>query len=162
MPPKTTKPPPITQEDDGFGDLASKEEEEVDSKNDEGLKAGVASRDKVRRLVESISACPRGAKRDSGASNSGHPKEDDNEKLDAFCNGATRKAIPACPHGTKREGGKNDRTDGGGHPKNSFPKMTGDLNKEGTLGISTTMQRTLTTGTSRTMRAPRTRGRLRR
>jgi len=124
-PPKMTKPPPITQEDDRFGDLAS-EEEEVDSEDDEGLEAGVASRDEARRLVESISARPRVAKRDGGANDGGRPKEDDDEERDAFRDGATRKVIPACPRGTKREDGKNDRTDGGGRPKNSL-KTTGDL-----------------------------------
>ena len=124
-PPKMTKPPPITQEDDGFGDVAS-EEEEVDSEDDEGLEAGVASRDEARRLVKSILARPCRAKRDGGANDGGHPKEDNDEELDAFCDRATHKAIPACPRGTKRKGSKNDRTDGGGRPKNSL-KTTGDL-----------------------------------
>jgi hypothetical protein len=127
-PPKTTKPPPITQEDDGFGDLVS-EEEEVDSEDDEGLEAGVASRNEARCLIESILARPRGAKHDSGANEGGHPKEDDDRELDAFCNGAMCKVIPACPRGTKCEGGKNDRTDGGGRPKNSL-KTTGDLDDD--------------------------------
>jgi len=48
---------------------------------------------------------------------------------DAFCDGATCKVIPACPRGTKREGGKNDRTDGGGRPKNSL-KTTSDLDND--------------------------------
>ncbi len=127
-PPKTTKPPPITQEDDGFGDLAS-EEEEVDSEDDEGLEAGIASCDEARRLVQSISARPRGAKCDGGVNDGCRPKEDDDEERDAFCNGATCKFIPACPRGTKREGGKNDWTNGGGRPKNSL-KMTGDLDDD--------------------------------
>ena len=109
-PPKTTKPPPITQEDDGYGDLASEEEEfDEDDIDDEEFDAnGVASRDEARRLVESILAHPREAKRDGGANDGGRPKEDNNEEIDAFRDGATHKAIPACPRGTKREGGKND------------------------------------------------------
>ena len=41
-----------------------------------------------------------------------------------------REAIPACPRRTKRDGGKNNRTDGGGRPKNSLPKTTGDLDDD--------------------------------
>ena len=57
----------------------------------------------------------------------GRPKEDDDEELDAACNKATCASIPARPRGTKRNGGENNRTDGGGRPKKSLPKMTGDL-----------------------------------
>ena len=74
-PPKTTKPPPITQEYDGEGDLASEEEElEEDDGDDEEFDAnGIASRDEARRFVESRAACPKGAKRDEGANEGGRP-----------------------------------------------------------------------------------------
>jgi hypothetical protein len=125
--PKTTKAPPVTQEDDGVDDLDSNEEE-VDSEDDEGLEDDVAARDEATR--ESIPARPRGAKRDGGAddrTNSGRPKEDDDKELDAARDEATCKSIPARPRGTKRDGGENDRTDGGGRPKSSLTKTTGDL-----------------------------------
>jgi len=118
VPPKTTKPPPITQEDDGYGDLASEEEAlDEDDVDDEEFDAnGVASRDEARRFVESLAARPHGAKRDDGANDGGRPKEDDSEEIDAVRDGMTRKAIPASQRGTKRDGGKNDWTDGGGRP----------------------------------------------
>jgi len=74
-PPKTTKPPPITQEDDGYDDLASEEEEfDEDDVDDEEFDAnGIAPRDEA--FVESISALPRGAKRDDGAHDGSRPKE---------------------------------------------------------------------------------------
>jgi len=124
-PPKTTKPPPITQEDDGYDDLASEEEKfDEDNVNDEEVDANdVAPRDEA--FVESILARPHGAKQDSGAHDSSRPKENDGEEIDASCDGVTRKAIPASPRGTKRGGGKNDPTDGGGRPKNAL-KTTGD------------------------------------
>jgi hypothetical protein len=127
-PPKTTKPPPITQEDDGYRDLALEEEEfDEDDVDDKEFDAnGVASHDEARHLVKSISTCPCGAKRDGGTNDGDSPKEDDDEEIDAFRDGATHKAIPACPRGTKRKGGKNDRTNNGGRPKNSL-KTTGDL-----------------------------------
>jgi len=124
--PKMTKAPHVTQEDDGVDDLDSNEEE-VDIEDDKGLEAGVAAHDEAHRFVESISARPRG---DDGVNDGGRPKEDDDEELDASRDGATREAIPACPRGTKRDGGKNDRTDGGGRPKNSLPKTTGDLDDD--------------------------------
>ena len=125
--PKTTKAPPVTQEDDGVDDLDSNEEE-VDSEDDEGLEDGVAARDEAKR--ESIPARPRGAKCDGGAdnrTNSGRPKEDDDEELDAARDNAMCESILARPRGTKRDGGENDRTDGGGRPKNSLAKTTGNL-----------------------------------
>jgi hypothetical protein len=180
-----TKPPPITQEYDGEGDLASEEEElDEDNGDDEELDAnGIASRDEARRfveshaarpkgakrdegadeggrpkeddseeiaavrdgatrkaipasprgtssrrVVESLAARPRGAKRDDGANDGGRPKEDDSEETAAGRDGATRKAIPASPRGTKRDGGKNDRTDGGGRPKNYLKELdAGDI-----------------------------------
>ena len=106
-PPKTTKPPPFTQEYDGVGDLDSEEEEfDEDDNDDDGLE---------RRSVV------------NDGTNSGRPKEDDDEELDAACDEATHASIPARPRGTKRGGGENNRTDGGGRPKKSLPKMTGDL-----------------------------------
>jgi len=68
--PKTTKAPPITQEDDGVDDL-NLDEEEVDSEDDDG----VATRDKAMR--KSIPARPCGAKRDGDANDrtdGGRPK----------------------------------------------------------------------------------------
>ena len=126
--PKTTKAPPVTQEDDGVDDLDSNEEE-VDSEDDEGLEDGVAARDEAKR--ESIPARPRGAKCDGGAdnrTNSGRPKKDDDEELNAARDNAMCESILARPCGTKRDGGENDRTDGGGRPKNSLAKTTGNLN----------------------------------
>ena len=57
----------------------------------------------------------------------GRPKEDDDEERDTACNEATCVSIPACPRETKRDDGKNDRTNGGGRPKKSLPKTTGNL-----------------------------------
>ena len=106
-PPKTTKPPPVTQEYDGVGDLDSEEEEfDKDDNDDDGLE---------RRSVV------------NDRTDGGRPKEDNNEELDAAPDEATRASIPAHPRGTKRNGGENDRTDDGGCPKKSLPKMTGDL-----------------------------------
>jgi hypothetical protein len=137
-PPKTTKPPPITQEYDGEGDLASEEEElDEDDGDDEEFDAnGIASRDEARRFVESRAARPKGAKRDDGANDGGRPKEDDSEEIAAVRDGATRKAIPASPRGTssrrfveslaarprgaKRDDGAND----GGRPKEDDSKET--------------------------------------
>ena len=137
-PPKTTKPPPITQEYDGEGDLASEEEElDEDNGDDEELDAnGIASRDEARRFVESRAARPKGAKRDEGANEGGRPKEDDSEEIAAVRDGATRKAIPASPRGTssrrfveslaarprgaKRDDGAND----GGRPKEDDSEET--------------------------------------
>jgi hypothetical protein len=81
-----------------------------------------------RRFVKSLAARPRGAKRNDGAHDGGRPKEDDSEETAAGRDGATRKAIPASPRGTKRDGGKNDRTGGGGRPKN--PTSDLDSNEE--------------------------------
>jgi hypothetical protein len=136
-PTKTTKAPPVTQEDNGVDDLYS-EEEEADSKDDEGLEDGVAARDKATH--ESILARPRRAKRDGSAddrTDGGRPKNslpkttndldnDDDEELDAAHDEATCESILACPHRATHDGGANYRTDGG-RPKNSLPKTTGDL-----------------------------------
>ena len=106
-PPKTTKPPPVTQEYDGVGDLDSEEEEfDEDDDDNDGLE---------RRSVV------------NDRTDGGGPKEDNDEELDAARNKATRASIPACPCGTKRDGSENDRTDGGGRPKKSLPKTTGNL-----------------------------------
>ncbi len=139
-PPKTTKPPPITQEDDGFGNLASEEEEfDEDDVDDEELDAnGIATHDEATR--ESIPACPCGAKRDGGAddrTDGGRPENsfprtvddldnDDDEELDAARDEASRESILARTCGAKRDGNANDRTDGG-RPENSFPRTDDDL-----------------------------------
>jgi hypothetical protein len=134
-PPKMTKPPPITQEDDGVGDLDS-EEEEFDKDNDDNEELNAACDEATR---ESTSARPRGAKCNGGAddwTNGGRPKnslpkttddldDDDEEELDAARDEATRESISARPRGAKRNGGANDRTDGS-RPKNSLLKTTGD------------------------------------
>ncbi len=103
-PPKMTKPPPITHEDDGFGDLASEEEEfDEDDVDDEELDAnGIAAHDEATH--ESIPACPRRAKHDGGAddrTDGGRPKnsfprtvnnldDNDDKELDTARDEATR------------------------------------------------------------------------
>ena len=109
VPPKTTKPPPITQEDNRFGDLASEEEEfHEDDVDDEELDAnGIAANDEV--TCQSIPARPREAKRDGGAddrTDGGRPKncfprtvddldKDDDKELDAARDEAMRESISA-------------------------------------------------------------------
>ena len=81
-----TKPPPVTQEDAGAGDLDSEEEEfDKDDDNDDGLE---------RRSVVHEWA------------DSGRPKEG---LIDAAREEATRASIPDRPRGTTRDGGKDDR-----------------------------------------------------
>jgi len=150
---KTTKAPPVTQEGDGFGHLASEEEEfDEDDVDDEELGAnGIAARNAAMR--ESIPARPRGARRNGGAddrTDGGCPKNsfprrgDDldgnyDEELDAASNKATHESILARtrraksdgdandrPHRARRDGGVDDRT-GGGRLKNSFPRTGDDL-----------------------------------
>jgi len=105
--PQDDEAPPITQEDDGVGDLDSEEEEfDEDDDDDDGLERRSIANDRT---------------------DGGRPKEDDDEELDAARDEATHTLIPACPRGTKRDGGENDRTYGGGRPKKSLPKTTGDL-----------------------------------
>jgi len=155
--PKTTQAPPVTQEDNGFGDLASEEEEfDEDNVGDEELDTnGVAARDAATR--EFIPAHPRGARRNGGTddrTNSGRPKnsfprtgddlsnDDDDEELDATRDEATLESISArtCgakrdgeannrPHGARRDGGTDNLTDGG-RPKNSFPRTSDDLDDD--------------------------------
>jgi hypothetical protein len=81
--PQDDEAPPVTQEENGVGDLNSEEEEfDEDDDDDEELDAAC---DKATR--ESISALPRGAKRDGVAA---HDK-------------AKHESIPACPCGAKRD-----------------------------------------------------------
>jgi hypothetical protein len=73
-----TKPPPVTQEENGVGDLDSDEEEfdVEDSEDNEGLEDGVAARDEA--TLESIPARPRGAKLNGGVddrTDGGRPKK---------------------------------------------------------------------------------------
>jgi len=114
-PPKTTKPPPITQEDNEYDDLASEEEEfDEDNVDDEEVDAnGVAPRDEA--FVESILACPRGAKRDDGAHDVSRPKESVAPRDEAH---RFIESISACPRGAKRDDGAND----GGRPKEDDPR----------------------------------------
>ena len=97
-----------------------------------GAKELYAARNEA--TLESILACPRGAKRDGGASN--RTDEATLESLPARPRGAkrdgggtdnaTRESIPARPRGAKRDGSASNWTDGG-RPKNSLPKSTGNL-----------------------------------
>jgi hypothetical protein len=106
-PSRTTKPPPVTQEDAGAGDLDLEEEEFDDNDDDDdGLERRSVANDRT---------------------NGGRPKEENDEALDAARDEAMRASIPARPRGTKRDGGENDRTDSGGRPKNPLPTTTGDL-----------------------------------
>jgi len=117
--PKTTKAPPVTQEDDGFGDLASEEEEfREDDVVDEELDAnGIAARDAATR--ESIPARPRGARRNScGRPKNSFPRsgddldDNDDEELNATHDEATLESISACTRRAKRDGDANDRPRG--------------------------------------------------
>ena len=138
--PKTTKAPPVTQEDDGMNDLDS-DEEEVDSEDD---KRGDLNDDKKeldaahnKATLKSILAHPHRAKRDGGANN--RTDEATRKSIPArpcgakreggandWSNKATRESIPARPRGAKHDNGANNRTDGG-RPKNSLPKTTKNM-----------------------------------
>jgi hypothetical protein len=140
--PKTTKAPPVTQEDDGMDDLDS-DEEEVDSKGDKGgnLDDDEEELDAACNKVtlESIPARPRGDKRNGSVNNRTNgvtresiPARPRRAKRDGGADNRTGKttckSIPARPRWAKRDGGANNRTDGS-RPKNSLPKRTGNLDK---------------------------------
>jgi len=109
------KPPPITQEDDGYDDLASEEKEfDEDDVDDEEFDAnGIAPRDEA--FVKSISARPRRAKRDDDAHDGSRPEENVAHRDEAHC---FVESISARPRGAKRDDGAND----GGRPKEDDPR----------------------------------------
>jgi hypothetical protein len=138
VPLRTTKPPPVTQEDAGAGDLDSEEEElDEDDDNDDGLKrrsvvhecpkegdeeALDAARDEATRA--SILDRRRGTKRDGSENDR---SDDDDGELDAARDEARRRSLSARFRGATRDDGANDRAVGG-RPR--FPKTTGDLDDD--------------------------------
>jgi hypothetical protein len=140
VPPRTTKPPPVTQEDVGAGNLDSEEEEfDEDNDDDDGPerrsvvheradggrpKEGSldAARDEATRA--SIPDRPCGTKRDGGEDDR---TNDDDEELDAARDEARRRPLSARPRGATRDDGANDQAVSG-RPR--IPKTTGDLDDD--------------------------------
>jgi hypothetical protein len=140
VPPRTTKPPPVTQEDAGAGDLDSEEEEfDEDDDDDDGLerrsvvhertdggrpKEGSldAARDEATRA--STPDRPRGTKCDGGKD---ERTNDDDEEPDAARGEARRRSLSARTRGATRDDGANDRAVGG-RPR--ITKKTGKLDDD--------------------------------
>jgi hypothetical protein len=128
---RTTKPPPVTQEDAGAGDLDSEEEEfDDDDDGDDGLERRSVANDRIE---------------------GGRPKEDDDEALEAARDESTLAFIPARLAGPRTIGPTAAAAPRIPSPRRLVISMTSTRSSTtGTSGISTTTTRSSTMGTSRT------------